>query len=920
MPHTKFLSDGQLVPFDPGDRIGDYTVLARRTWIDTYWYQVTGPEGVGVIHESLAYFSPTWQTRGDEVQADLLAAQGLSLPVAVGFYKTYQDLHLYYRLYPEVIWDTLSHPLSESLWQDGMITEDRIHKLYNWIRSIQQQLAISDWCNPSLALPTIALDQEDQPVLLEWNHAVPRSGELVYPRCFNGYHQAISQLTVKTTLPVALCWSAVYCTLLSLIQGKTTRFWFPQAPDWRPVRSLLSREMQQWFEDFRACPDPETWPDLPAQIYRPQADLEAYQTGTQKFHLAFAAYHDRQFEQARAWAIEACQKWICDPWHWYLLSRCEQKLAQPEAAQQALREALRQSQIAVLWRESGQQSLELGQWSQAAFALEQSLELCPQDDVSWYLNSLLYTRLERYVEAEAAIRQACQIRPLNSLYRQHLIGLLRQRGAQDEALALQRFATGQPSHLLCEFTRPAALPSSLLGLKGWQIKQEIRHKPHAINHLYRAYKQTENPTQSTSTLFKAYDFSQSGALSAFNQELYFAQTLKHPHLMNVVDTQPEQGVLCYEWVDAQNLQAHLQSGPIPSDEWITLASQAQQALAYLHAKEVIHGDINPSNLLWNRSQRHLTLIDYDSLHPLDGKSKQVVGHTDFSAPEWLSHQKSSISSDRYSLALSLLQAASGLFVALGRNWKNGSFEHLEPYVLHLPADLRQGLMGSSLWQSAQRALDSWFIPEQIRALSEKQSGLSQAVLSVAGSQDLAGFDLAKEGLLEWERSRLSYYHLAYHALRLNLPRQAIQFAKACLHIDDWHMGARWILADALMALGQAEEALNYLLQAQTLCPDEAETYRRLLKIYTHFGQLNLALAAWQHLKRCLPHQPEVWLEKAAVLTSFGLFRQAQDVLNDLNVYSGSIQQQIKEMRAYIHSLMTVQKTQSSGSFVFECAS
>lgn len=889
MPEQKFSASGRLIAFKPGDRLREYLIQEVRPWLDTYWYQADSPQGPVLIHESLAFLKPLWQQKVWDAQAREMAAQSLTTETEQWFQEEHQGLALTYRLYPLEVWELLQRPLASQVWQAGLLSESRIHQIYNWMRQVQRVLSREGWCNPSLVLATLVMDVDEQPICLEWNYAVPVNNELVYPRYYTGFHEASELVKSTCTLPQALCWSAIYSTLLCLLQGKPTSYWSPQVPDWKSMQMLLTREMRDWLEAFPGCVLPETWPDLPRRLFRADANLLAYRQASQHFQQGIDAYSQQNYELARLQALKACDRWLSDPWHWYLLARCEFHLQRFQAADQALSEALRKYPISVIWRERGKFALEQGHFDQAGQFLENALDLSSQDDSCWHLISLLHTRQHNPNKAIYAARQACRLRPLNTSYRQQLTTLLEQQNNAPAQKNPPIFAAGQTAKV--SFNHHVEAFDNIKDLRGWTPLRELSR---SRDEICRSFLVERDGQQA---LFKAYDFN--SGWSAFEQEYRMVKRFKHPSLLKVLESWPEQGILVYEWVQAPTLQELLLQGALPGEEWLQVARQGQALLDYLKTISCAHGDLNPSNLIWDKQNRRLVLIDYEGVHDYRQKAVQTVAHSEYSPPEWLMRKESHVNTDRFGLAVVLIHAASGLFPSLGRNWKNKSFDQLEPYLLHLPADLRDALLNACRWDLRQRQHEPWVLPTSMRSVPETQKRLIKAVLALSETSQLEDFNRLSEQVLTLETTRLSYYHVAYHALRLGAYKQALIYAQHCLRIDSWHLGARWVMADALVALNNQPRALALLNEYLDLIPDQPETYRRMLQIYSQMGKQREAFAVLQHLERCLPQQPDVLLDKALLLQQVGAFAQAKQVLSDASIYKGSIQKKIQALEKHI---------------------
>jgi len=70
--------------------------------------------------------------------------------------------------------------------------------------------------------------------------------------------------------------------------------------------------------------------------------------------------------------------------------------------------------------------------------------------------------------------------------------------------------------------------------------------------------------------------------------------LAHPHVLRLVDVRDL--FLFYEYADSGSLAWQLAKGYKPTaEDVLLLAVQLGDALRYIHIRDVIHGDIKPSN-------------------------------------------------------------------------------------------------------------------------------------------------------------------------------------------------------------------------------------------------------------------------------------------------------------------------------------
>lgn len=867
-------NNGQIIPFDPGTVFRQMRIQERQQHIDGYLYRVETPEGIRVLYETPAYFQAPWQNKVWQAVQESMETQGLWMGADCFFQYTWQKVTLNYVLYPEWVWQARQAPVAAQCWQAGLLPEQTLQDIYNTLRHLQRQLVEKGWVNPSLVLPHLFFSPQDAlPIALDWSCAVPINQDLVYPRFFKGYHQDGS------TDPIELAWQGAYHSFVGLLMGRSPHFWAPEPISTQSIHTLLSPEMRAWLKDWQVQMHPQQWPDLPTRLYNPQADTSTYQQASQHFNLAFSAYQDRQLEMARHHAGLAAGLWSIDPWPHFLLSRCSQE----QEALSHLEQALRNQPLGMFYREKARHLLKNNETLAAQEAIDKALQISPYDDVSWHLCSLLCHQEQRLQAAEHAIRQACQLKPLNSLYRQQWISLLQAMGAHDTAAQLHCFAMGQPARLSRVFTRSDHLEPQLQPPGAWQWK--LAQNP-SLEQLQKGCEVWNPESQQRGYLkylavnnlqMKQQLLEQIEAIPPLHQAYPtgFTPLLDHYDLGHHM-------ALIYAYQDGDNLAMQLQKQDFVISDWPALAQQAIHLLRVLESQQVFHGDITPANLIWH--QGHLTLVDYENLHRLPCNSLRNYQVTpEYAAPEfWKGHQ-ASFSADHYSMALVLLEMATGIFPDLCRHWQAHDFSGFRQYTLHLPAPLIDHLVSACHWDSAQRkALDSSLFNLPIRREpTEHLPRFVSLLREIACTEEHEKLKTLSKALLNIESGISSYYHLAYHALRLEHWEMAQKTAHHCLRLAPHHVGALWIMADVFMAKEHWSQALVHLQKALAYGPDEPESYRRLLKIYCHQHNIRLALAACNHLVRCLPFHSSARLEQAMTLAYFGLNRQAATLLEQL---------------------------------------
>lgn len=122
-----------------------------------------------------------------------------------------------------------------------------------------------------------------------------------------------------------------------------------------------------------------------------------------------------------------------------------------------------------------------------------------------------------------------------------------------------------------------------------------------------------------------------------------------------------------EDINGESLDRVLARGPLDLAQALELAAQIAHALGEIHLHQIIHKDINPANIVWNRHSGELRIIDFGIASQLTQEQEkfqsptQLEGTLAYTAPEQTGrvNRKLDYRADLYSLGITLHELFTG---------------------------------------------------------------------------------------------------------------------------------------------------------------------------------------------------------------------------------------------------------------------
>lgn len=190
-------------------------------------------------------------------------------------------------------------------------------------------------------------------------------------------------------------------------------------------------------------------------------------------------------------------------------------------------------------------------------------------------------------------------------------------------------------------------------------------------------------------------------VATFEREAQIGIDLRHPSIVRVLDagTYRAGGIskipyFVMEYLEGQELDQILESGPLSVTEAVGVARGVADALSWAHARGVIHRDISPRNIFVT-SRRSIKVMDFgiSAVSDRGPKAKKARGLA-FGTPEYMAPERTQDTgnaderSDLYALGCVLYEMIAGRPPFLGESPEKTVMMHLKAPI---PSLAEQGL-------------------------------------------------------------------------------------------------------------------------------------------------------------------------------------------------------------------------------------
>ncbi len=186
----------------------------------------------------------------------------------------------------------------------------------------------------------------------------------------------------------------------------------------------------------------------------------------------------------------------------------------------------------------------------------------------------------------------------------------------------------------------------------------------------------------------------------FRTEAQAAASLEHPNIVNIYDVGSESGIhyIVMEYVEGVTLKTYIEKkGQLTYKEAVSIAIQVGRGMEAAHAKNIIHRDIKPQNILIS-TEGKAKVTDFGIARAVSNNtiSADVMGSVHYASPEQARNGFVDDKSDIYSLGIVMYEMVTGRVPFDGETTVSVAIQHLQEemvapseYVKDLPVSLEK---------------------------------------------------------------------------------------------------------------------------------------------------------------------------------------------------------------------------------------
>jgi YVTN family beta-propeller protein len=179
------------------------------------------------------------------------------------------------------------------------------------------------------------------------------------------------------------------------------------------------------------------------------------------------------------------------------------------------------------------------------------------------------------------------------------------------------------------------------------------------------------------------------ALDRFKREVDIIAELEHPYILPVYDfgQVDDNPYIVMRYMGGGSLYHRLRDQNLPQADLLRVLRQVAEALDYAHARDVIHRDLKPGNVLLDESG-NACLADFGLAKTMAGSrdltaTGSILGTPAYMSPEQARGDKLDARSDVYSFAVMIYEALSGRLPFQAKT----SMEYIQKHLTEAPPSI-----------------------------------------------------------------------------------------------------------------------------------------------------------------------------------------------------------------------------------------
>ncbi|MDQ2070235.1 CHASE2 domain-containing serine/threonine-protein kinase [Natronospira bacteriovora] len=200
----------------------------------------------------------------------------------------------------------------------------------------------------------------------------------------------------------------------------------------------------------------------------------------------------------------------------------------------------------------------------------------------------------------------------------------------------------------------------------YEIEKEIGRGAMGVVYLGRDPRIGRTVAVKTVALSEEFEGEQLEQVTArFFREAETAGRLNHPSIVTIYDVGEESDLayIAMDYLDGSSLQRYTRPGKLlPVPTVFDIVAQVADALDYAHGHNVVHRDVKPGNMIYDRRTRRIKVTDFGVACLTDAsktKTGTILGTPSYMSPEQVLGRKVDGRSDLFSLGVTFFQMLRG---------------------------------------------------------------------------------------------------------------------------------------------------------------------------------------------------------------------------------------------------------------------